>query len=413
MVPVAPPDVTRWALSGAAALTGRPDGPPLGPPAGLVRKLDRLARPLAGVAPLSLITERAAIAGLARQGRTSCGGSCRLLRTVDGWLAVSLPRPDDIDLLPAWLEVEPSQLALGPPQPSDQHRPPAAPAAPWSALAYAVEQRSAAELEARAALLGLAVGGLASAPDRVPVRCTPLGDARALQDVQGLLVVDLSALWAGPLCGALLADAGATVVKVESTTRPDGARAGPSAFFDRLNHAKRSVALDLTDPAGTAVLRRLVAQADVVIDASRPRATRHLGIDPVAAVQAGGPRVWVSITAHGRDGDPGRIGFGDDAAIAGGLSVTDATGPLFCVDAIADPCSGLAAAAACIDALISGGRWLLDVAMSAVAADLCGPTQSIPAGLEVRPPAPPAKVSAAPALGAHTRSVLRSLDGPA
>ena len=72
----------------------------------------------------------------------------------------------------------------------------------------------------------------------------------------GLVVIDLSALWAGPLCGDLLARSGATVVKVESTQRPDGARRGARAFFDLLNGRKRSVGLDLQSRQGTASSER-------------------------------------------------------------------------------------------------------------------------------------------------------------
>ena len=67
-------------------------------------------------------------------------------------------------------------------------------------------------------------------------------------------MIDLSALWAGPLCGDLLAGAGATVVKVESTQRPDGARRGAHAFYDLMNGRKRSVALDLHEPQGVRIL---------------------------------------------------------------------------------------------------------------------------------------------------------------
>ena len=137
-----------------------------------------------------------------------------------------------------------------------------------------------------------------------------------------MVVVDLSALWAGPLCGDLLARAGATVVKVESTQRPDGARRGPREFFDLLNGHKRSVALDLQSHDGVRVLHDLVRRADVVIEASRPRALAQLGVDGPDLVRAGGPRVWVSITGYGRSGDAAnRVAFGDDAAAAGGLVV--------------------------------------------------------------------------------------------
>ena len=129
------------------------------------------------------------------------------------------------------------------------------------------------------------------------------------------LVVDLSSLWAGPLCSHLLGLGGARVVKVESTARPDGGRTDDSGFFDLLNHGKASVALDLPSAEGVARLRSLLQAADVVIEGSRPRALRQWGIDAEALLaDAAGPRVWVSITGHGRDDAEGvRVAFGDDA----------------------------------------------------------------------------------------------------
>ena len=97
--------VTRWADSGAMALTGLPDHP-LGPPAGLVEGIDRLARSFPGLDALALLGERAALMGLWRRGATSCGGSCRLLPSGDGFMAVSLPRAEDMEAVPAWLELD-------------------------------------------------------------------------------------------------------------------------------------------------------------------------------------------------------------------------------------------------------------------------------------------------------------------
>ena len=97
--------VQRWATSGAMALTGTP-AQPLGPPDGLVDRVDRLARSFPGLDALALLGERAALMGLWRRGTTSCGGSCRLLPAADGWLAVSLPRAEDRDLVPAWLSLD-------------------------------------------------------------------------------------------------------------------------------------------------------------------------------------------------------------------------------------------------------------------------------------------------------------------
>ena len=99
------PRVDRWAASGAMALTGTPEEP-LGPPGPLVDGLERLARPFDGLDTVALLGERAALMGLWRRGSTSCGGSCHLFATAEGWMAVSLPRAEDMEMLPAWLELD-------------------------------------------------------------------------------------------------------------------------------------------------------------------------------------------------------------------------------------------------------------------------------------------------------------------
>jgi crotonobetainyl-CoA:carnitine CoA-transferase CaiB-like acyl-CoA transferase len=224
-----------------------------------------------------------------------------------------------------------------------------------------------------------------------------------------LIVVDLSALWAGPLCGDLLAGTGATVLKVESPHRPDGARRGPAAFYDLLNGRKRSVGLDFRQAEGVETLRALIRRADVVIEASRPRALEQLGISAADEVRDGGPQVWVSITGYGRTDASGRVAFGDDAAAGGGLVVWREGGPMFCADAVADPTTGLAAANACLNALASGGRWLLDVSMAGVSAELAGPTLPTSPDLAVAPPRARRVVRAAAELGADTAQVLAEL----
>jgi CoA-transferase family III len=412
---------TEWAASGAMAITGRPDGPPLGPPDRLVAGLHRSAsvirqRSASLGLPLeldavALLGERAAIGGLTRHGQTSCGGATRLVRAADGWLAVALPRPEDRDLLPAWLGIDASDAG-----------------APWAAVEAALGDRRALEAAERAWMLGLPVaqlpegpGAAATAPPPLaplPVHVTPVpAPAPHPRPLQDMTVIDLSSLWAGPLCANLLSLAGAPVVKVESTTRPDGSRAGPRRFFDVMNGGKRSVALDLADADGWRVLRRLLAIADVVVEGSRPRALEQHGIVAADLVANAGPRVWISITGHGRSGaGRDRPAFGDDAAVAGGLVVADDMGPCFCADAAADPAAGLAAAAACLDALAVGGRWVVDVAMAGVAASLAGPTLVSDADSPVDEPrddiAPPRARSATfpgPELGEHTADVLNGL----
>lgn len=391
-----------WAASGAMSLCGRADGPALGPPAPLVDVLAEAAERIADrtaalgapvqLDPLSTLTERAAIAGLTRQGAVSCGGASRLLPTATGWSALTLSRADDIDLLPAWLGIE--HVGAGD---------------PWPAVTDAVLQRSAEVLARDGTALGLpvaVVGGVPSA-DGPPVVGALLGPAPPRR-LEGLMVVDLSSLWAGPLCGRILCDAGARVVKVESTSRPDGARLGSRDFFDLMNAGKQSVAVDFGTDAGRAALRALVEAADVVVEASRPRALEALGIDAPSVV-AEGPSVWLSITAHGRSGDArNRVGFGDDAAAAGGAVLEDDEGLCFCTDALGDPITGMFAAAAVLDALAEGGRWLLDAGMARASAAVAG-TQLDATGVEPSDPALPSPRGHAVAMGADTEAVLREL----
>jgi hypothetical protein len=391
----------RWAACGGMWLTGRSGEPARGAPSSLTTVLDGLARRLATLStglgrPVdvdgpALLGERAAISGLGPRGDTSCGGSTRLLRSADGWVALSLARPDDIDLLPAWLGLEPAVEV-------------------WPAVAAAIAARPSVDVVGTGAQLGLAVSGLGErSGDRAAVCATRLGEASPTPSGAGLLVVDLSSLWAGPLCGQLLAATAMHVVKVESTVRPDGARQGALPFFDVLNGAKSMVALDFASREGVTVLERLLAQADVVIEASRPRALEQLGVDLHRTVVTGRTKVWLSITAHGR-AEPyaTRTGFGDDTAVAGGLVGHDGAGPVFCADAAADPATGLLAATAVLHCLVSGGRWLLDVALARTAALLATGATTSWRGPPAPPQARPVVARAAP-LGADTDRVLDQL----
>lgn len=396
-----------WAASGAMALTGRADGPALAVPAGVTDALTRLAhrlRDLAGsfgvavtVDGPALLGERAALRGTPRQGTVSVGGSTRLLPADDGWIALALPRTDDAALAGAWLALDPLDEA-----------------APWPALAAAVAAHPAAALVADGASLGLAiarVGERVAGPLAVACRRgADEADAPAAPtSLDGLVVVDLSSLWAGPLCTQLLADAGATVVKVESRTRPDAARDGDAAFFDLLNAGKLSAVVDLAAASGRAELAAWLRRADVVLEASRPRALAQLGLSVHHVAPTGGPRVWCRLTAHGRTD---RVGFGDDAAVAGGLVAWEDDGPRFVADAAADPATGLTAAVAVLDRLAAGGHWTVDVDLAGTAAFLAaGPVATASATVTPGPPrARPARGRARP-LGADDAEVRRRL-GP-
>jgi len=388
----------RWAASGMLSLSGDGDRV-LGPPTTLMAAVDRWSRYFDGIDVLELLGERAALAGLHRRGSISCGGSSRVLATADGWLAVSLPRPDDLLVVPAWLECHPL--------PSD-------PDAAWSVVAGQVHVRPTQHLVGRAALFGIPTAsvGEVAPTDRPGVVHRRLGWDPPSSPA-GLLVVDLSTMWAGPLCGGLLVLLGARVIKVESSGRSDGARHGSPAFFDLLNGEKQSVVLDVRVPEGRRQLSALLRQADVVIESARPRALRQLGIEAAELVSAGRPRIWVSITGYGREGEAGnRVAFGDDAAAAGGLVGWNGGRPVFCGDAIADPLSGIAAATAAVEALGCGGRWLLDVSMASVAAALSGPMSLLPADTAATAPRARRHHATAPPMGADTEAVLGDLHLP-
>ncbi len=246
------------------------------------------------------------------------------------------------------------------------------------------------------------------------VRTTPVERDSRRRPRDHPLVVDLSSLWAGPLCGHMLEQVGARVIKVESVSRPDAARTGPPEFFDSLNCRKESLLLDFAVSADVELLRRLLTRADVVIEGSRPRALEQLGIC-AREVLGLGLSVWVSITGHGRDeAARDRVAFGDDAAVAGGLVVWDEHGPCFCADAVADPLTGMTAAVAALDALASTDHEqgvLVDVAMSAVAAGFAGPTLAVAPEIEARKPAAPTVTTRAFSLGEHSEAIRAEFAG--
>ena len=319
-------------------------------------QLDALAlitrsRPIAELSAATLMGERAALNGFTVPGVVSAGGGCRLYPTRDGAIALALPRADDRALLPA--------LFGDPAAEHDDER----------ALAARIAQGRARDLVPLGRLLGLPIARLderAASPAAVLTTPGPPVENPAERP----LVVDLSALWAGPLAARLLGLAGATVVKVESTNRPDAMREGDPALYASLNDGKASLALDLRTREGRDALIRLIRGARVVIAAARPRALAQLGIVADALVRDVPGLAWITITGHGTRGDAGNwIGLGDDCGVAGGLSgaLLRATGTLgFVGDAIADPLTGIVAArhAAAMVSRGEGGRVI--VAMSGV-----------------------------------------------
>ena len=199
---------------------------------------------------LALLGERAALAGLTRGGAVSCGGGpvwCR--RATGGWRSPSPAPRTSRPCPPGWAATSPVTI-------------------PGRSCTRSRRPRRRPRSTRRPRLLGLPFAAVGSVGPRRrlrlrPARAAPVGSGRTRSTARPLgevTVVDLSSLWAGPLCGQLLAEAGARVIKVESTGRPDGARRGPAPFFDLLNGAKRSVALDLASAAGRRDLGRLIAR---------------------------------------------------------------------------------------------------------------------------------------------------------
>jgi formyl-CoA transferase len=164
-------------------------------------------------------------------------------------------------------------------------------------------------------------------------------------------VLDLTRVRAGPTAARQLADWGANVIKVElpehlETGDPLG---GPrhGSDFQNLHRNKRGITLDLKSPQGAAVLRRLAARADVLIENFRPDVKQRLGIDYAALSQVNPRLVYASISGFGQDGPyrdrPGfdqiAQGMGGLMSITGepgrgpmrvGIPVADLSGGLFC-----------------------------------------------------------------------------------
>ncbi len=307
-----------------------------------------------------LLAERAAFTAATARGSVSAGGACRLLPCSDGWVAVSLPRPSDLELVAALIEAPASD--------------------PWEGVREWAAATAAEQIVGRARLLGLAIArvGEGAPPLQLP------DDLPAAVGPPVPLVVDFSALWAGPLCSSLLGLAGARVVKVESVGRPDGARRGEPRFYELLQAGHAALTIDPALAADRARLAALVGDADVVVEASRPRALAGWGLAAAEEVDRGA--VWLSITGYGRaNGD--RIGFGDDVAAAAGLVGWQQGAPVFAGDAIADPLTGLAGAVAVMRALAAPGGRLIDLSMASVVASTLDGSPSVPVdGMAAEPP---------------------------
>ncbi|HQW52289.1 MAG TPA: CoA transferase, partial [Tepidiformaceae bacterium] len=188
-----------------------------------------------------------------------------------------------------------------------------------------------------------------------------------------LRVVDLSMGWAGPLAAQVLASLGADVIKVESHThfdwwrgsRPPGEGAGlalheRSHVFNAVNRGKRGISLNLRTPDGHALARRLIGEADIVIENFGAGVIEKLGLTYAVLAEQNPRLIMLRQPGFGSDGpEAGYVTFGN--TIEGMSGLTALTGyragqPVMLSNALGDPVSGLMGAIALLSALTARGR---------------------------------------------------------
>ena len=151
--------------------------------------------------------------------------------------------------------------------------------------------------------------------------------------LEGIRVLDVTQVMAGPFCAMQLCDMGADVIKVEppggdSARGMAGARGSDSAAFNAVNRGKRGVVLDLKTPPGQEVFRRLLSRADILIENYRPGVMRSLGLDYAAVAPHYPALIYTSISGYGQTGPDAAQGGFDLIAqgVSGIMSVTGEPG---------------------------------------------------------------------------------------
>jgi len=182
----------------------------------------------------------------------------------------------------------------------------------------------------------------------------------------GIRVLDLTRVLAGPFCSMILGDMGAEVIKVEEPGKGDDTRGWPpfsggeATYFLSVNRNKKSLTLNMKAPDGQAILRKLAAKADVVLENFRPGTMERLGFGYEALRKLNPRLIYCSISGFGESGpEASRPGY--DLIVQGESGVMDLTGfpdgpPVKVGNSVADLVSGMAAAHGVTLALLARAR---------------------------------------------------------
>ncbi len=203
--------------------------------------------------------------------------------------------------------------------------------------------------------------------------------------LEGILVLDLTKVLAGPYCGSILADFGAEIIKIEPPGRGDDSRSygphlnGGSLYYENLNRGKRGITLNLKSEEGKEIFRKLAAKADVLIENYRPGVMSRFGLGYEALRQINPRLIYGAITGFGSTGPfSQRPGYDIISQAMGGMmSVTGQEGdpPTRSGNALGDILGGMNLTIGVLLALqarsVTGEGQYIDVALvDSVAASL-------------------------------------------
>jgi crotonobetainyl-CoA:carnitine CoA-transferase CaiB-like acyl-CoA transferase len=221
-----------------------------------------------------------------------------------------------------------------------------------------------------------------------PAPASPREKVASRRPLAGIVVLDLTAFWAGPYASHLLASLGADVVKIESPRRPDGMRFATvvestdpnwmefSPTFHGTNPGKRSVAIDFATPAGRDLVMRLVEHADVLVENFTPRVLGNAGLDEAALRTRRRDLILLRMPGFGLDGPWSSLpGFAQTMEQVSGIAWLTGTSDVEpIVRTSVDPIAGIHAAFAVLAALEHRRRFgegaLIEVSMAEVALNI-------------------------------------------